>query len=143
MSPADSVSPTTAPATPNAKQESREAAKAKKKAKKQAVWWEMVMSLETADLVVEGDRRFLPGDMLVPGKVLALAKKYAWVRPCGTLPPVLRVHAKLDKEGEPMVYVAVKDVEDGFALSIGARVFLRPYLDPKALVVAKSSLTLR
>ena len=80
-----------------------------------------------------GDRQFLD-DSLEDGVVVKVAKKYAWVRPCGSLPPVFYDHAKLDNEREPMVYVAVADVvEDGFALSIGAQVLFRPYLGPKGV----------
>ena len=63
-----------------------------------------------------------------------MAKKYAWVRPCGSLPPVFYNRAKLDYERVPMVYVALADVvEVGFALTVGTYVLFRPYICPKGV----------
>ena len=89
-------------------------------------------ALEKQRLVV-GDLQFLD-DSLEDGVVMKVAKKYAWVRPCGYLPLVFHNRAKRDNEGEPMVYVALTDVaEVGLVLTVGANVVFRPYICPKGI----------
>ena len=80
-----------------------------------------------------GDRSII-GEDFVTGEVLQVAKSYAWVRPCGCLPSVFLNSAKLDKEGEPMVYVALADVAQvGLVLTVGTPVLFRPYICPKGV----------
>ena len=87
-------------------------------------------------LLVVGDRQFVDEFLVTDyeGKVMKVAKSYAWVRPCGCLQPVFLNRAKRDIEGEPMVYVALADVAQvGLVLTVGTLVLFRPYICPKGV----------